>query len=147
MSQSIFPGPVADETNPPIEPQNFKPSRFPITAISLGRTTTVTLGSAFGVTNNYVIGQLVRFLIPNTYGTRQLNEQQGYVISIPTSNQVTVNVDTSQNCDAFIASPAYGPTAPSMMAIGDINTGIISSTGASIPTTTIPGAFQNISPQ
>jgi hypothetical protein len=147
MSQSIFPGPTAAENNPAIEPQNFQPSRFPITAISLGRTTTVTLGTAFGVSNNYVVGQLVRFLIPPAYGTRQLNEQQGYVISLPSSTQVEVDINTSIGYDTFIASPTYGPTKPSMLAIGDINSGIQSSTGRNIPTTTIPGAFINISPQ
>ena len=139
-------GPIAPEHNPPIEPQNFQPSRFVISAITFGVTTTFTVLPAFGVNNNYVIGQLVRFLIPNAYGTIELNGQQGYVVAIPGTNQFTVNINTSQGYDIFIPSPVHGPTLPEVLAIGDINSGIISSTGPSIPTTTIPGAFINISP-
>jgi hypothetical protein len=147
MSGYPFTGPTAPESNPPIEPQFFAPSEFTITAISLGITTTVTTAtSPFGVANNYVIGQQVRFIIPSTYGTRQLNERTGYVIGIPGLNQVIVNIDTSRNYDSFITSPSYGPTPPQLLPIGDVNSGVISSTGRSVPTTTIPGSFINTSP-
>jgi hypothetical protein len=33
-----------------------------------------------------------------------------------------------------------------VMAVGDINSGVISQNGRSVPFTTIPGGFQNISP-
>ena len=138
-------GPLAPERNPPIEPQYFQPSNFPITAIALGATTTVTLGESFGVSNNYVVGQLVRFVIPQFYGTWQLSGQTGYVISIPSADQVVVNIN-SIGYDAFNASPPYGPTPPQMVAVGDIANGTINATGRIIPTTTIPGAFINISP-
>ena len=68
MSGYPFSGPIAPENNPVIEPEYFQPSVFPITAITQGTSTTVTTGTAFGVTNNYVIGQLVRFNIPFFYG-------------------------------------------------------------------------------
>lgn len=141
-NQTRFPGPTPAYTNPPIEPQNFKPSRFVISAISLGQQTTITTS----VNHNYVIGQLVRILIPPTYGTIQLNEQSGYVSSIPAANEVVVQIDSSKY-SSFIASPTFGTTKPEILAIGDVNTGLISSTGRSLPTTAIPGSFQNISPQ
>jgi len=146
MSFSPFPGPIAPENNPAIMPQYYQPSRFVISAISLGQTTTITTS----VDHNYVIGQQVRIIIPPTYGTRELNEQDPYVIAIPSANQVTVNV-VSQNYFPFIASPAYGPTPPAILAIGDINTGIISTTGRAQANnnnalTSIPGTFINISP-
>lgn len=143
---AYFIGPIAPERNPRIEPQYFQPSLFPITAISYGATTTVTTASAFGVNNNYVIGQLVRFNIPKTYGAQQLNGQEGYVVNIPGANQVSVGINTSIGYDAFIATPGYGPTPPQIAALGDINSGTINSQGRINNGTTIPGSFINISP-
>lgn len=138
-------GPIAPERNPAIEPQFFQPSVFPITAITEGTTTLVTTGTAFGVSNNYVIGQLVRFNIPTAYGARQLNGQDGYVINIPGPNQVVVDINTT-NFDSFNPTPVYGPTPPQIAAIGDVNSGPINAFGRVSLGTTIPGAFQNISP-
>lgn len=133
-------GPVPPFNNPPIEPQFFQPSRFAISNITLGMTTIVTTT----LDMNYVIGQLIRLIIPPTFGCRQLNETQGYVISLPASNQVEVTINSSQNVDPYIASSAT--TMAQILAIGDINSGITSSTGRIIPTTNIPGSFINISP-
>ena len=145
MSSSPFPGPIAPENNPAIKPQWFQPSLFQISSIATGVNTTVTTLPAFGVDNNYVIGQLVRFNIPFFYGIQQLNGQQGYVIDIPATNQVTVNINTSQGYDPFIPTPVYSTTVPTIAAIGDINTGAIN-TGRSANGTSIPGRFENISP-
>ena len=141
MSHNITPGPTPPFNNPPINPQYYQPSAFVISAISLGATTTVTTT----VNNNYVIGQLCRLLIPDQYGSRDLNEVEGIVINIPAANQVTLNI-YSVGVNPFIANPSYGPTKPQILAIGDYNSGIISSTGRVIPTTSIPGSFINISP-
>lgn len=138
--------PIPPYSNVPIEPQFYQPSRFVISAITLGATTTVT-----ATTNmNYVVGQLVRLLIPPTFGTRQLNEQEGYVIAIPASNQVTLNIN-STGYDPFVSSLAT--TKAQILAVGDVNSGYSSTTGRSIPTVNgntqieIPGSFINISPQ
>lgn len=138
---SAFPGPTPPETNPTIQPQDYAPSLFEVTNITLGRQTTVTMAE----NHNYVIGQLVRLLVPLTYGTYQLNEQTGYVISLPSVTQVLLDIDTALNYNAFISHPSYGPTPPSINAVGDINTGIISSTGSNISSTNIPGSYINIS--
>jgi hypothetical protein len=142
MTTMYFGPPTPAYNNPPIQPQNFQPSRFVISDISLGPTTTITTA----VAHNYVIGQLTRILLQPTYGAYQLNEQTGYVIDIPSATQVTLDLN-SQNTNPFIPSPAYGPTLPQIVAIGDQNSGIISTTGRSVSTTTIPGSFANISPQ
>ncbi len=139
---SINPGPVPAYSNPPIQPQNFMPSMFFIEDILRGVSTLVTTSS----NHNYVIGQLVRLLIPFGYGSRQLDGKQGYVVSIPSFSQVLVNIN-SQVCDAFIPNPSIEKTKAQILAIGDINTGIISSTGRTVSSTAIPGSFQNISPQ
>lgn len=138
--------PIPAYANVPIEADFYQPSRFVISAISLGVMTTVTTTQDM----NYVIGQLVRLIIPPTFGSRQLNESQGYVIDIPAANQVTLTIN-SQGFDAFISSSST--TKAQILAIGDVNTGYVSSTGRSIPTTDgntnieIPGSFINISPQ
>ena len=133
-------GPVPPYSNPPIQPQNYMPSRFVISDITLGISTTVTTELPM----NYVVGQLVRLLIPQGYGCVQLNGFYGYVIGIPAPNQVILNIDSSiQIFNEFINF--NGRTPPEIIAIGDINSGIISSTGRNMPETTVPGAFINIS--
>ena len=144
MSFSPFPGPVAPENNPPINPQYFQPRNFTISAITLGVNTIVTT-----LTNHdYVVGQLIRLHIPDQYGAQQLNEASGYVLSIPQANQVVTTIDSSIGVNPFKANPSYGPTIPQICAIGDVNSGIINITsrdnGAN---TNVPGAFINISPQ
>lgn len=141
MSSSPFPGPVAPESNPPINPDYFQPRVFYISAISLGETTTVTTS----VDHDYVVGQFVRLLIPPTYGAQQLHQREGYVISIPADDQVVLNI-VSKGGNAFVPSPIYGPTPPQIIATGDINSGQISSSGNVQIKTYIPGSFINISP-
>lgn len=137
--------PIPPFANVPINAQFYEPSQFFISAISLGPITTVTTT----VNHNYVIGQLCRLIIPPTFGTRQLNEQTGYVISIPAANQVVLNIN-SGNFDVFVDSVAT--TQPQILAVGDINSGFQSTTGVSVPTingntqVNIPGSFINISP-
>ncbi len=145
----VISGPVAPFNNVPIMPQYFQPSQFNITAISTGTTTTFTLAnSTNGVAPNYVVGQLVRITMPSAYGARQLNEQTGYVLSLPSANQVTVGIN-SLNIDTFNPSPTFSvyqsQTPPQMMAIGDINTGAINANNLNFGVD-IPGSFQNISP-
>jgi len=138
---STYPGPTAPYNNPAITPQYYKPSRFVISDITLGKTTTVTTSTA----HNYVVGQLVRLLVPNPYGAIDLNEQTGYVISIPSTTEVEIELDSSF-FNVYINSPSYGPTSPQILAIGDINTPLPNASGRSNTQTTISGAFINISP-
>ena len=139
MYPPLMTGPIALYNNVPIQPQFYQPSQFFISAITLGQTTTVTTS----VNNNYVIGQLCRLLVPNGWGSRQLNEQIGYVISIPNPNQVVLNID-STTADPFVN--AGFPTQPQIVAVGDVNTGFINANGMVPLATYIPGSFENISP-
>lgn len=134
-----FPGPIPPYTNPPINPQYYQPSRFNISAVTLGATTTITTTEDM----NYVIGQLVRLIIPPTFGCRALNEKTGYVISIPSSNQVVLGI-YSVGFDPYISSPA--PTRAQILAIGDTNSGQINENGRVNLKSNIPGSFINISP-
>jgi len=133
--------PIPVYSNLPIEAQFYQPSRFVISAISLnGATITVTTTEDM----NYVVGQLVRLIIPPPFGSRQLNDQEAYVISIPAANQVTLDI-SSYNVDPFINSAFT--TKAQILAIGNIANGQINSSGRSATGTYIPGSFINISPQ
>lgn len=133
-------GPSALYNNLPIESDNYKPSRYEISAVTLGKTTLVTTS----VDNNYVVGQIVRLLIPSSFGCTQLNNQQGYVVSLPSSTQVEIAIDSSRNVNEYIASSETN--VAQIIAIGDINTGQINTNYLSL-NLNIPGSFQNISPQ
>lgn len=139
MSSPIV-GPIAPENNPTINPQYYEPSRFDISAITEGKTTIVTTS----VDHNYVIGQLVRLIITPTFGAYQLNNQSGYVINVPASNQVEIDI-YSQFYDAFNAS-GTGKTPSQIMAIGDGNSGDVNASGRTNNGTYILGSFINISP-
>lgn len=136
---SPFPGPVPPFNNVPIEPENYKPRRFQISAIALGQTTTVTTT----VDLDYVIGQLVRLLIPYGYGCVPLDQQEGIVISIPANNQVELAI-TSLNMTPFFDNPVFSQKAQ-IVAVGDYNSGAINTQGRVNNTTYIPGSFINIS--
>jgi len=132
--------PIPIYQNLPIEAQFYKPSRFVISAIALGNTTTITTTTDM----NYVIGQQVRLIIPQAFGCYQLNEAQGYVLSIPAANQVELSINTLVNVDAFF-SANFHQILPQILAIGDILSGATNTDSLHL-NTTIPGAFQNISP-
>lgn len=136
-----YPGPISPENNPRVHPEYFQPSRFVISALSIGLTTLVTTS----VDHNYVIGQRVRLLVPVYYGTFQINEEEAVVISIPASNEMVLDIN-SINYNAFIPNPAFGPTKPQILAIGDVNTGAINAQGRMNQAIAIPGSFINISP-
>lgn len=137
---NTFPGPVPAYSNPPINPQYYQPKRFVISSITRGKTTTVTATSSM----DYVIGQLVALIIPADCGIRQLNEQTGYVISIPASNEVVLDINSSF-MDPFIAAGTY--VKPQILPVGDINSGVQNAQGRVNNGTSIPGSFINISPQ
>lgn len=132
-------GPQPLYNNPPIEPQYFKPSRFVITGIVLGNTTLVTTS----INHNYTIAQECRLIIPQGYGCRQLNEVTGFVISIPNTNQVILDIN-SLGGDPFISANLR--QEPAILAIGDINEGSINRRGPKHTHPFIPGSFRNISP-
>lgn len=137
---SAIVGPIAPENNPPINPQFFNPSRFVISNITLGTTTVVTTV----LNTDYQIGQEARLIIPPSFGSIQLNEATGFVLSLPSSNQVELNINSSVNVDPFISSSAT--TKAQILPVGDVNSGQVNSSGITGNITFIPGSFINISP-
>lgn len=134
-------GPIALYNNLPIEPQFYQPSRFVISSIALGRTTIVTATENM----NYVISQLVRLLIPPSFGSYQLNEVEGYVLSLPTPDSVEISIDSLRNVDPFVIPPTSTDSAQ-ILPVGDISSGSINTNGRTGNVTFIPGSFINISP-
>jgi hypothetical protein len=88
MANTVVSYPIPPFQNVPIHAEFYLPSRFVISAVLRGKTTLVTTT----INHNYVTGQLVRFIIPPSFGIRQLNEQSGYIIPWPNSYQPTMNL-------------------------------------------------------
>jgi hypothetical protein len=135
-------------------PYLYYPGVNVISAITLGATTTVVTTAA----HNYVVGQEVAFRIPTLWGTTQLNSlpnilfpgspMYGFVIAVPNSNTVVVNIN-SVGFTAFnpnvpaIGSP--GLTPAQIVAVGDNNSGslLFGSASLTINGPAISGAFLN----
>lgn len=139
MIGPIISYPIPAYSNVPIQPQFYEPRFWFISTIMNGITTTVTTTT----TQDFVVGQLVRFIIPAAFGIRQLNERQGYVIQILSTTQFIVDIDSSF-MDSFKTSTFT--TQPQVIPIGDIGNGQINNSGRTSTGTFIPGSFINISP-
>jgi len=147
-SGTVISYPIPPYQNVSIHAEYYIPRRFVISAIGLGSTTTITTTTDM----DYQIGQEIRLLIPNEYGSYQLNEVTGLVIGIPATNRVRTNINSLVNVDAFIA---FTPTIPirqgyaqaQIVAIGDIRSGAVNNDGNMDTLTYIPGSFRNVSPQ
>lgn len=133
-------GPIPAYQNVPINPQYYEPSQFFISGVALGSTTIITTTANV----NYIVGQLCRLIIPQSFGCRELNEATGFVLSLPSANQVELSINSSQNVSAFKSSTAK--TQPQILAIGSANSGAINANGFQSQTTFIPGSFIDISP-
>jgi hypothetical protein len=140
-SGTVISYPIPPYQNLPIQAEFYLPRRFVIEDIVLGLLTTVTTTTDM----DYVVGQEVRLLVPNSFGSYQLNGRTGFVVDLPTSNSVTLDINSSQDVDNFTTSSST--TLPQILAIGDINLGATNSEGRVNNDTTIPGAFRNISPR
>ena len=134
-----FTGPVAPCTNFPINDQYYSPRQFIISGVTRGAQTTITTS----VDHDYVIGQQVRLLIPPSFGIRQLNEKTAFVISLPASNQVLLDI-SSANMDTYIASS--DPTPAQILPIGTINGSATNYSNVVSSLTYIDGSFRDISP-
>ena len=140
--------PTPAYNNQPIQSQFFLPSYFQISGIAFGDTTTVTVLPNFGRTCNFVIGQQILFLVPNLYGTYQLNKQQGIVLTIIDDLNFTVNINTSQGYTAFNPTPSSARQIAQVVPAGTFDTGNIipNPQDISLVALGIPGSFTNTQP-
>jgi len=135
--------PIPIYQNVEIHAEYYIPQRYVIDDITLGTTTIVITDG----NHDYVVGQQIRFLIPSNFGSYQLNNVKGYVVSVPSPTQLVVDVDSSRNVDPFLTSATVTTASPQIIAIGDVNSGVANSKGRIDNITFIPGSFINISPQ
>lgn len=142
VERGVLSYPIPLYQNVDVEPQFYTPRRFVIDDILRGKNTLITTE----VDHDYEIGQQIRLIIPSQFGCYQLNEAKGYVIAIPSSVQVLVDIDSSQNVDPYINEVAT-TSAPQILAIGDINNGRTNACGPYRTKPSIPGSFKNISPR
>ena len=116
------------------------PSYIPLNVEISNITRAVNASVTTSSDHYYVVGQLVRFHVPRPYGMIELNNQLGYVLTVPTSTSFTVDINTLQFTD-FIPSPTYpGNMAAQVVPVGDENntSRVTNSNGL-----TISGAFIN----
>ena len=133
MGQYFGP-PTPSFNNPEPNPEYFQPRTYRIASIAISgvqASVTTTLD------NDYVVGQLVRFHIPLGWGIRQLNEQQGQITIINSSQNFIVNINITKYDPFVTPSVPFSYQYPQVSAIGDNN---ITTDGLSIS-----GAFINIS--
>lgn len=100
----------------------YYPVARTISDITNDQVATVTFDEDHG----YLVGQILGFRVSKDYGMTQINQKYGQVLSIPSSNEVIVDVDTS-NWDSFIipistdqASPMTVPTSSGFIEESDI---------------------------
>ena len=104
-----------------------------INAITLGTTTTF----GFTANHNFSAGENVSFRVSKPYGTQELNNKKGTILSL-TSNTITVNLD-STNYTPFIY-PVSGRNTPPVCVPS--SSGIIPN--SSPPTVNLEDAFDNV---
>lgn len=86
------------------------PTFLVIGNISNSRAATVTVTTP----NSYIVGQLVYFSVPFTYGMYQINSLTGQIIAVDSTNLLlTVNIDSTK-FDPFI-TPAFRAEQPATL--------------------------------
>ncbi len=141
--------PTPAYNNQPIQAQFFAPSYFQISAITFGNPTTITILPNFGRTCNFVAGQQVLFLIPNSFGTFQLNKRRAIVLQVLSPLIFTVNISTSvDEYSPFIPTPTGERQIAQVLPAGTFDTGNIITDPSDIPlkNLAIPGSFTNTQP-
>lgn len=139
MPSTVISYPIPIYQNVPIHDEYYLPTRFVISNIDIGTVTIVTTA----LPHNFVVGQEVRLLVPNGYGSTKLSGISGLVIEIPSTTQVTLDI-FSIGVDPFISASLS--QQPQIIPIGDVNSGKINASGRIMQGTFIPGNFLNISP-
>ena len=89
---------VPNNANTYLPPSPVIPPFLVITNITNAPNAVVTVSTA----NQYVVGQVVYFSVPFSYGMFQINTLSGKILGIDVTNLIfTVNINTTQ-FDAFV---------------------------------------------
>jgi hypothetical protein len=106
------------------ESPTYRPAMRIINAITRAATAQITTSFA----HNYIDGLIVRILVPDRWGMRQINNQTGVVTVVDATN-FTIPINSS-NYDA-LAAPATPYLCPQVVPIGEL-------------TSQLTGALQNV---
>ena len=105
-----------------IENPNFQPALRLITALTIAENATVT--TSFD--HDYLIGLIVRILVPNEFGMIQVNKEVGTIIEVPTDDTFVIDIDT-RGFDTFIVPDPeewFINEFPSVVPVGEINSSL-----------------------
>lgn len=95
------------------------PSALLITAITQAAPMVITFTVPSTGSNSYVLGQVVRLTVPNSYGMFQANGLTGKIIGLGMST-MTLNIDSS-GFDPFVIPPSGAETPASLAPSGSQN--------------------------
>lgn len=104
----------------------FQPALRLVTGITNGVTPTVT--TSFD--HNYEAGLIVRINVPAEYGMIQINGLTGQILTTPTTDTFTINIDTTA-FDAFVNLGAiawYVNDTATVVPVGEINSDLAQAT-------------------
>lgn len=86
-----------------LAPSPVVPPFLIVSGISNATKAIVTVST----TNSYVVGQLLYFSVPFTYGMFQINELTGQILAVDVTNLIfTVNINTTQ-FDVFVTPSMF----------------------------------------
>lgn len=105
-----------------LENPTFQPAMRLITALSIAATATVT--TSFD--HDYLVGLVVRLLIPSEFGMIQVNQELGTIIDVPTTDSFVIDIDT-RGFDTFIIPVPeewFINDFPSVVPVGEVNSSL-----------------------
>lgn len=107
--------------NPPgnifLPPSQVIPQFLVITSITKANQAVVTVSTA----NFFVIGQLVKFSVPSSYGMYEIDQMKAEIISIDATNLIfTVSINTTQ-FNAFVTPSTFQEQPATMSPSGSRN--------------------------
>lgn len=104
----------------PYDPIFYPRSRY-ISAITQAAQAVVTMT----VTHGYQVGQVIRFIVPDAYGMKEINGLQGTILAInTTTNTITVNIDTTAFTAFVFPLDAAYPFSPAQVIPVGANTAV-----------------------
>ncbi len=109
-----------------IEDPTFQPAMRLITALTLAENASVT--TSFD--HDYLVGLVVRLLVPSEFGMIQVNQEVGTIIDVPTATSFIIDIDT-RGFDTFIVpapEPWYINDFPSVIPVGEVNSSLSQAT-------------------
>ena len=101
-----------------VENPTFEPAMRLISLLSKAENAQITTSFAHG----YLEGLVVRIIVPEGFGMLQINGMLGTILTVPTTETFTVDIDT-RLFDTFVYPdpvPWYINEYPAVVAVGEI---------------------------